>query len=205
MNSSQWYSFLLEKNVTMTNVTTEADNTWTLKPCRAEKAESDCDWASIWRKCRLPCLTSEASTLAFKLCHGLLPNESRLAEILPGNTPVCRHGCPGDPVATLEHCILECQKTRDTGRWLLDLVHQYNPAISTSDILRIDIGDNDALAWIVINTILYMWNCRTKGKLASKVVCVTKLSADIDVLLQTKHGDIAREIRKIMNVQDDKL
>ncbi len=108
-----------------------------LVPCRAELASIETDWGAVWRRVRLPCLGSEASSHMFKLIHGLLLCESKLAEIIPNSSPICKHQCPGDPVAVTIHCYFSCRLTSTVGIWLLSVARQYDSSSTQSHLLRI--------------------------------------------------------------------
>ena len=64
MSTKQWYSFLLEHEVTMTVV---PDQPPQLIACRAEEESPHTDWASLWTLSRMPSLGDEAASHAFKL------------------------------------------------------------------------------------------------------------------------------------------
>jgi len=106
----------------------------------------------------------QASSFAFKLFHGLLPHESRLAEVLPSNEPVYRFKCPGDPVAYMLHCLISCLKTAQVCQRLINLVQQHIQIITPPQILGLKVDDNSSLTLVIINTLLFLWNRRSVGK-----------------------------------------
>ena len=175
MTTRQWYNFLFGQH----------------QPCRAELASPDTDWSAVWGRVRLPSLTGNVTSLVFKLAHGLLPCESRLADILPDNSHACRYNCPGDPAADLFHCFFSWQMTNEVGEWLINLVKQCIQSATPSQILKLDICSSDALIWVIANTLSFLWSSRMTGKSADLVQCMAKLSSDLIIMCDTKHNNTA--------------
>ena len=188
METKQWYNFLLERDVTHV---CEPDQPPQLRPCRAEVASPTTDWGEVWARVRLAALSSDATSFAWRLVHGLLPSEGRLAEILPNNSPACRHSCAGDPAADLEHIFFFCRLTSEVGAWLLNLVRQYDPLLTPTQILRLEIEGGDGLVWVVINTMYFCWKRRSDRKKANLVECLANLTADLNILADTRYQGIA--------------
>ena len=90
MTRRQWYTLLLILNQDYSTVTDNITVTPLLS--EAELASPDTDWSLVWRRVRLPCLGSEASSLVWRIIHGTLPSEKRVAEIT-NKSAICRFNC----------------------------------------------------------------------------------------------------------------
>ena len=86
MSTAQWYRVLV-KDITMTE---DNDHSRSYIPSRAELACPNTDWATSWRRARLRGLGPAVTSFMFKLLHKILPNQDRLARILPNTSPKCR-------------------------------------------------------------------------------------------------------------------
>ena len=184
MSSKQWYSFLLEREVTMI----EDDNQLKqLRPCKTESLSPNTDWCSVWSTVRLPSLDSDATSFAWKLVHGLLPCEGRVGEVIPNTPSNCRHNCPGNPVGDLPHVFFTCKMTEEVGAWLSHCVLKFDPLASPSHILRLEVVGNEGLLWIIIQTLFYLWNKRTSLKKSNLQNCLSSLKAEVEILARTRH------------------
>ena len=76
MSVKQWYNFLLEEHVTM-----EFDGQEKiLRKCRVEKMNVDVAWDIAWGNARMPVLSLNLRSFAWKLAHDLLPTEERVGK-----------------------------------------------------------------------------------------------------------------------------
>ena len=141
MSIKQWYSTLMEDQVLMNP--SDGDNPAVLIPVRPENLHPDSDWTQIWLNMRTSGLGSELSSFLFKLVHGLLSTQERIARIglsaedIPG---VCSH-CRVSP-ETLIHCFFECQASMVVGLTLLGYVQQLVPDLSPDKALILDWQDS---------------------------------------------------------------
>ena len=71
MTSSQWYTLLVENNVTMMQI--DQDSPRQFMVCRAELASPHNDWKASWHLARLRGLDTTMKTFLWKLLHQLLP------------------------------------------------------------------------------------------------------------------------------------
>ena len=161
-----------------------------LRACQAELSSPDTDWVSVWARVRLPSLASQATSFAWQLVHGLLPTEGRVGEVLQHSTSTCRHACPGDPVADLQHVFFSCRMTEEVGTWLLTTVKGYNPTATPDTILRLEVGSEDCLAWMVVMTLFYCWKKRTANKLSKLQDCLATLTAEATGLTVTRFSNL---------------
>ena len=119
MTLRQWYSFLIEKDVTM-------DPHRNLIPCRVEKAYPNVEWNIVWSNVR------QAALPNWKLAHKLLPVEEKLYAVSSISSSSCKFSCPGDPIGSLEHCFFHCLLTKELGTWFLEVLKSVNPGATES-------------------------------------------------------------------------
>ena len=81
MSVKQWYTFLLEEDVTMDF----DDQEKILRKCRVEKMHVDVAWDVAWCNVRMPALSFTSKSFAWQLIHDLLPIEERLGKTLKNN------------------------------------------------------------------------------------------------------------------------
>ena len=130
------------------------------------------------------------TSFAFKLIHDLLPHEARLSRVLPNSSPVCKHGCPGDPIADKHHVFFHCRLTGQVGLWLLNIVRKSEPDISVSSIANLEVTDEPVI-WITTATLKILWDTRSKGKTAQIEDVHAQLMSDLKILQNTKYEKIA--------------
>ena len=79
MRIKDWYRVLLEDRVLMSPATDSSPAI--LHPVRVESLHPSTDWPNTWRLARLRGLPSDLSSLLFRLLHGLLPSQDRVARL----------------------------------------------------------------------------------------------------------------------------
>ena len=171
------------------------------RKCRVELLHPGADWEKIWRRARLPGLGSEATSFLWKLLHQILPTEERLARILPNNSPICKH-CPGE-TGSLEHCLFTCSLTRDSGQWLLSVLHPFDPAVTSENLCRLDfeaLDDSEMpLVWVASHAMAYAWKSRMKEAMADPQMTRSYLETRISLLRETRHKHHANQISLIVS------
>ena len=88
MSSSQWYTLLLEDNVTMSEDVQDRPRNYV--PSCAELASPENDWELSWQLARLPGLGPEISTFLWRLLHKLLPTQDRLFRMSMSRNDKCQ-------------------------------------------------------------------------------------------------------------------
>ena len=73
MTVKEWYNFLLKREVIM-----QVDDDEKLRPCRVERMYPTARWCDVWHNERIKALSSETTSLFWKLVHCLLPTEGRM-------------------------------------------------------------------------------------------------------------------------------
>ena len=189
MSTRDWYRFILQRDVTMT---LDENNLQILKPCRIERNMPDKNWPMIWLRVRQSALHSEVVSFGWKMIHELLPTESRLSATIRNTPPLCKFKCQNSPVADLQHCLLSCNLVKDVGIWLLSMIrHHYKSQISEVDLLLLNMDLCESTIWIVLNTLQYCWSRRNLGKKATKEDCISSLLADLNILKDSEHRNVA--------------
>ena len=149
------------------------------------------DWDTVWENSCLKCFDSSMLSFAFKLIHDLLPYEARLSAIFPNTPAVCKYNCQEDPAADIEHVFFKCKFTKEVGEWLVDIVRSAEPQFTLISILKLELHRNDALMWIIVSTLQTIWVNRSKGHKMRLTEFYAKIIAELEILLQTKHYNIA--------------
>ena len=143
---------------------------------------------------RISFLSSDVSSLIFKIVHDILPTESRVSNILRNNTASCKRSCPQDISSDTCHVFFECSHSIAVGSWLSDLVKRELPSVSQTDILLLQIDARESMIWIIGHTFFYIWENRKKSKAVSTDDCIANLRADANILIETTHFNTALEI-----------
>ena len=91
-----------------------------LVPVRAEVLLVNNDWKRTWLLVRMKGLGSQLASFLFKLVHGLLPSQDRVATVGLAVLGTCQQ-CSLE-VEDLEHCFFRCPKNVMSGLTLLGWV-----------------------------------------------------------------------------------
>ena len=159
------------------------------------------DWETVWKRVRFPPLSSGTMTFLFKLMHHLLPTEERISNTLGTMPSSCRTGCPDNVEANLEHCFISCNSVREVSSWLVDTVHIFFPLANPASLLNLNLPDNDALLWIVANTLQFIWRERSARKKATLVSCLAHLRSEALTMKEAFHRQLADRILEIIEYQ----
>ena len=198
LSTAQWYRLLLEKEIM------EVSDTGVLEPIktRTERNSLDTDWETSWRRVRLKGIGSEATTFLWKMVHNLLPTEARLARILKNSSEICKL-CPTPKVADLQHCLFECNTSKDIGEWLLYIFRLYDRTVNATRLIKLDFKvegpDELPFVWFLSHTLLHVWNMRRAGKISSIATTRAVLERKISILRKTRYGYICDHIEMTMS------
>ena len=195
MTVKQWYSFLVEQDLTMEPGNLQVR---TLRPCRVERMYSEVQWENVWANVRMSALGNCSKAFAWKLVHDLLPTEEKLSAAVKNFQSGCKYSCPDSPVANLEHVFFKCHLTHDVGNWLLDLFKTVNAEATSESILRLDFKDNDELFFLAVKTFQFCWSKRVAGKTVSVMEVIACVQVDISLLEGTKHENLIAKIEKFL-------
>ena len=128
-------------------------------------------------------LGSELASFLFKLVHGLLPTQDRVARLGLANGDLvgtCLH-CRLDPEDLL-HCFFGCTKSMVTSLsllgWIQHLVPHLSPEAALCLELRQELSEMEELAVVctLATGLKYIWEVR----LAKKAVVTYKMRAEIE-------------------------
>ena len=128
--------------------------------------------------------------------HELLPSEERVYSTLGTTSALCRFGC--SVVADLEHCFFRCCLSNDVGNWLFTLLRKFEP-INEANILKLNMIPNDALVWTVATTLHFIWSKRVASKKADLIHCVAQMTAELEIMKNSKFTKLAEEILGIIS------
>ena len=147
-------------------------------------------------------LGSEATSFLWKLMHRLLPNEQRLARILPNSSALCKY-CPDPHIADLEHCFFGCIKTGEVARKLLETIRNHDPSVTPAGLLRLEFqeeGEQEMpLVWTAAHTLSYMWKKRATGHVVDLTLTRAMLESKINLLRETRYSNHAIIINQIVD------
>ena len=136
MNVKQWYSYLLEKKVTMETI--DEEGRMKTKVCKIEERFHDVDWQHSYSLARLKGLSPQVKSLNFKLIHQILPVKERLSHILPATSPSCLL-CRTQEPESIIHVFFECVKVQEAADYIIKLSRVYDPVISKEKITRLQV------------------------------------------------------------------
>ena len=202
MTIKQWYQVLMEDKVLMHQPT--QDSPPALIPVRCETLIANSDWKKTWQLVRVKGLGSELASFLFKLVHGLLPTQDRVARLGLANGDLvgtCLH-CRLDPEDLL-HCFFGCTKSMVTSLsllgWIQHLVPHLSPEAALCLELRQELSEMEELAVVctLATGLKYIWEVR----LAKKAVVTYKMRAEIEAkisILRRSRYVMAGEIMETM-------
>ena len=196
MSIKQWYQFFLGRNVLN-------GNNFEPLPCKAEIENPDLLWPEIWKSIRDPSFSSITVSFMFKLTHNLLPTESRLHSTVGRrsnqSSPFCKYCSDRSQIADAEHCLFDCDLTRDVGQWLLDTIRKQIPAATPKDVMSLMTFAGSGPSWVITCTMEYAWTQRLQMKRACVVECIAKLQADLRILMMTRHNSVAESALTLLS------
>ena len=199
MTTAQWYTVMLKKDVTM--MEPEGMPREYIK-CRAEVRSPGTDWELSWRLSRLKGLGSHATSFLWKLLHGILPTEERLARILPNSSPNCKF-CSEPVQANLEHCFFFCILSRTVGNKVLTLCQSICPGITPSQILRLELqveqSEEMPIVWMVAQSLMNIWEARVKGKIADLYMTRADMESKVNLLRETRFNNQSLVITEMLD------
>ena len=194
MNIKQWYIFLVKREETV-----QTEEMAVLRPCRVTRNNPTARWDIIWKNIHIRALSSETISFLWKLVHELLPSEERVHATLGNQSAACKFSCPGNPTADIMHCMFSCSLTSEVGSFLLRTIQQFSPGTSETDILRLDIADNDPLIWFAAKTLHYSWSQRVLGRRGDVSKWIASLKADHDIMVEAQQSQFETSIGNILN------
>ena len=104
MFTADWYSVLLEKNIT-----NEKSDSGVMKtiPTRVESSLPEVDWERTWESARVKGLNGDKRSFVLKILYNILPTKARLYRMNLSNSPFCDH-CDNGISEDLGHAMIDC-------------------------------------------------------------------------------------------------
>ena len=199
MSSSQWYTLLLEDNITMEHLPNS--NLRQFIPSRAEVDSPATDWEKTWHLARLKGLGPEMSSFLWKLLHKLLPTQDRVSRILRNKTPICTL-CQDQVIEDIHHAFFTCSFSRQTSSLLLNCLSDQLPEISPSQILTLNFNVNQdeelPLVWFTGHFLKSIWEARTHKKQPQPFSTRADLEARANILRETRYSEAADQIFEML-------
>ena len=201
MSSSQWYSLLVEDNITM--FTPEAASTRQFRPSRAELAWPENDWGNTWRLAKLRGLGSEVKTFLWKLLHNLLPTQERVNRITKteNSSPLCKL-CHEQLVEDQLHAFFLCQANSTASRALITTITYLLPNLTTRKILLLDFVLDETkefpAVWIVGNFLQLVWSLRIEKRQVRLYSIRAEMEARASLLRETRFKEHFEMIENLL-------
>ena len=164
-----------------------------LIPIRAERAHLGNDWTNTWYLARKRGLPPDLSSHLFRMLHGILPTQDRVAR-LGGNRGdtapgVCRL-CNCDIIEDILHAFFVCDNNRVAANALLNAAQLYVPGLLANQSLRLDFKvekENELpIVFLLAVGFKYIWESRLENKLVSVRGLRAELEARINILALSK-------------------
>ena len=135
------------------------------------------------------------------MMHNILPTEARLSRIIPNSSPNGKF-CPIPKTADLPHCLFECDTTKEVRDWILWLFRRCDSDASPIRLSKLDFNVEGCLefphVWLLGHTLLYAWDVRHKGRIASLVATRASLEKKISILRKSRFKNEVTVIEEIM-------
>ena len=110
---------------------------------------------------------------------------------------MCRFSC--NQIADLEHSLLTCDRVKEVGNWIINLVLKSDPSAGTKDIVCLNFSGTDSLFWLVVNALSFTWAKRSENKQARTDDLIATTSQTLEFLTHTVHKKIAEEALQIIS------
>ena len=176
-----------------------------LLPVRVESMYPSNDWSNTWRRSRIKGLDSELTAFLFKLLHGLLPTQDRIARLgaAEGQVPGLCHHCHTD-VEDAIHALFTCPHSMVASLallgWVQGLAHDVSPEEAIQLQLDDDLTDVEELAvvYFLATGLKYIWEARMSKKQISLHQLRSELEAKISILRKSRHKDAGAKMLEML-------
>ena len=195
MRTKQWYLFLHKREY---STSSDAGQQCAPLPCKVQILEPDILWDRVGARVRHPSLLSEVQSFGWMLVHRLLPVEEVIHRKIGNIVASCRYSCPGNTLATFDHCLLDSNLIKDIGSWIVMLVRASDPNASVKDLLFLDFEGPDHLIWIVLNSLYFCWKNRRVGKRVLVQDLFNTFKYDLEILMSPIHSTLATEVLNVV-------
>ena len=204
MSTKQWYTVLMEDRVLMSPATD--DSPPCLLPVRVESMYPSNDWSNTWRRSRIKGLDSELTAFLFKLLHGLLPTQDRIARLgaseghVPGMCLHC-HTDVEDPI----HAFFSCPHSMVAGLALLGWVQGLAHDVSPEEAILLQLDENIteieelAVVYLLATGLKYIWESRMLKKQITLHQLRSELEAKVSILRKSRHKEAGEKMLELLD------
>ena len=200
MTSGQWYTLLLEDNLTMMTQDEEMHRKYT--PCRAELESPGNDWERTWKLARLKGLGLDKTTFLWRLIHRLLPTQDRVSRIR-NSSPTCQL-CQENTVEDLHHAFFSCSFNSSAGFHLNRSLSSMIPDITGQKILQLDVetepDDEFAVVWLISHFLYLIWSSRVEKKKVALYAVRADLEARANLLRETRYQSSYNKLQELLQL-----
>ena len=197
MTVKQWYTYLLEINVTMDKV--DDEGRMKAKLCKVEEREPDNNWQHSFYLSRLKGLSPQVKSFNFKLLHQILPCKERLSQILPDTSPTCSL-CRAQQPESVTHAIFDCEKNREAAQYLLQLTQVYDSSFNQEKVTRLQVN-TEALyelptLLVLCSGLELIW----RNRLGKKSTRLYDIRAELECQVLALRKSRPRRLREASNI-----
>ena len=203
MSSSDWYTVLVEDNITMP--AHDGDSTRQFKSSRAELAWPDNDWDHTWKLARLRGLGPEITTFVWRLLHNILPTQERTSRIAnkgSGTTSSICKLCQDQLEEDQLHAFFHCKNNSNASRALLNSITPVLPNITPRQVLLLDFDLEESqefpIVWFVGHFLQIVWNSRVEKRQVRLYSIRADLEARSSLLRETRYKEHLEKIKEMM-------
>ena len=188
----QWYTFLLEKFVTMREP--YDDGRQELIPNRIEESFPNIQWADSYRLSRLPGLSPASKSFLFKLIHQLLPSRARVNRIIPANNPLC--WCENGEAETYLHCFFTCVKNKEAADAMLRCAKVYDNELTEERSLTLQVRADEVFMLATITILTTGLELIWANRLIKKTTSLYMMRAELECAVSIRRRSRNRKIRE---------
>ena len=193
MSSREWYQYLLNKTI-LHGEAFQPDGSTVMEPlkCPSELKEPDIDWDETWRRARLPGLTNDSRTFAFRLLHNIHTSQERQHRTTRNTpSPVCKKCQTQEVDNILNHTFTNCPYTEPVMTWLLTLIHTFDPTVRPPEIVRLSFqhfSEDQTLCttWLALECLAYAWEKRKSNSMINILELKTELHLKITYMVKSR-------------------
>ena len=194
MTCRDWYHFLMSSELEEPG----PDGEMRLIPSGVEMQMPQNDWTHSWALARTKGLSSSSLSFLWKLLHQLLPTRERQDRILRDvNNFICQI-CNTGEQDTLPHALAMCPGSREIFEWMKAGLDKFSTGLTMEKIMVLDISisaplpfNELPLIWFIAEVLKNLWETRSSGKPCRLNHTKAAVSAECEIMKQTKYGDIA--------------
>ena len=199
MTVSQWYQFLLSRNLTKQVI----DEVPVLVPCRIEERYPQICWADSYRISRLKGLSPQNKSFLFKLTHELLPSKERLNHLNLAPTSLC--WCSSECIETYQHMFFDCEKNSEAGSAILNCVRSYNEGLTNLKCLRLELNADDPFLLASVDIISTGLEHIFLNRRQKKTTSLFSIRTELETSVAIKRKSRSRRLRECAEIMQNMI